>query len=186
MTDDRGGEFTFRRLTRDDFELLAVWLAEPHVARWWNHQFTPAAIERDFGTSIDGGEPNADYVAELDGRPIGLIQCSFYTDYPEYLDELAPSVEVPPGAVSIDYLIGPTELVGHGVGRRMIAAFCTRIWVTMDAATCVVVPVQRDNETSWRALLGAGFRLVADAELEPDNPVDTRNHVVARLDRPGG
>jgi aminoglycoside 6'-N-acetyltransferase len=30
----------------------------------------------------------------------------------------------------------------------------------------------------------AGFRLVGEAELEPDNPVDDRRHVVYRLDRP--
>ncbi len=27
--------FTFRRLSRDDFGLLAGWLAQPHVGQWW-------------------------------------------------------------------------------------------------------------------------------------------------------
>ncbi len=28
---------TFERLGRQHFDLLGRWLAEPHVARWWNH-----------------------------------------------------------------------------------------------------------------------------------------------------
>ncbi|TPW11645.1 MAG: GCN5-related N-acetyltransferase [Acidimicrobiaceae bacterium] len=44
---------TFRRVIRADFPLLAGWLAEPHVARWWNHEFTTEAVERDFGQSAD-------------------------------------------------------------------------------------------------------------------------------------
>ncbi|GAA1607828.1 hypothetical protein GCM10009789_72810 [Kribbella sancticallisti] len=43
--------YTFQRLTRADFPLLAGWLANPHVARWWNHETTPEALERDFGSS---------------------------------------------------------------------------------------------------------------------------------------
>jgi len=53
---DGVGEFSFRRLTRADFPLLAGWLAEPHVARWWNHDVDPEALERDFGASADGAE----------------------------------------------------------------------------------------------------------------------------------
>ena len=39
----------FRRVTRLDFPLLASWLCQPRIARWWNHDFSPEAIERDFG-----------------------------------------------------------------------------------------------------------------------------------------
>ena len=53
------GRITFRRLTRDDFGLLARWLAEPHVHRWWFHD--PAAVERDFGPVADGTEPAEDH-----------------------------------------------------------------------------------------------------------------------------
>lgn len=109
---------TFRRVTRSDFGVLAGWLAEPHVARWWNHEFTNQAVERDFGLTADGEEPGEDHIALLDGRPIGVIQYSRYADYPEYLDELSPLLSVPDDAVSIDYLIGDPEIIGHGGARR--------------------------------------------------------------------
>lgn len=177
-------DISFRRVVRADFDLLAAWLAEPHVARWWVHEFTPEAIERDFGPSVDGAEPNEDHLVLLGGRPIGLIQYSQYADYPEYIEELAPILTVPDGAASIDYLIGDPQLIGRGLGARMIRTFVDRIWRTDPATTCVIVPVNRANVASWRALASAGFRLVARGELEPDNPVDDRAHEILRIDRP--
>jgi aminoglycoside 6'-N-acetyltransferase len=171
-------------VTRADFSLLAAWLAEPHVARWWNHEFTAAAVERDFGQSADGAEPNEDYLALLDDRPIGLLQFCHYAEYPDYLDELATLLAVPDGSVSIDYLIGDPTLTGQGLGTAMIRAFADRIWHTDSTATCVIVPVASANQASWRALQRAGFQLVARGELEPDNPIDDRSHEILRLDRP--
>jgi aminoglycoside 6'-N-acetyltransferase len=175
---------TFRRVTRADFTLLAEWLAEPHVARWWNHEFTDEAIERDFGDSVDGAEPNEDYLALLDDQPFGVVQFCSYSDYPEYLDELSATLPVPEGAVSIDYLIGDPTLVGQGLGTAMIRAFSDRIWQTDTTVTCVIVPVVSANRASWRALQRAGFQLAARGELEPDNPIDDSSHEILRLDRP--
>ena len=177
-------EIVFRRVTRDDFPLIGSWLAEPHVARWWNHEFTPEAVERDFGPSVDGAEPSEDHLVLLDGFPIGLVQYSRYEDYPEYLAELAPHLDVPAHAVSIDYLIGDPQQIGRGLGSRLIAAFAEHIWQTNEEATCIIVPVSSANEASWRALLRAGFRLAGRGDLKPDNPVDELSHEILRFDRP--
>lgn len=181
-----GDAVTFRRLTRDEFPLLEAWLAQPHVVRWWNHEFTPEAIERDFGASVDGSEPGESHLVLLDGRPIGLMLYSRYEDYPEYLAELAPLLDVPEGAVSIDYLIGDPTLTGRGLGSTMITAFVEQVWRVNPEATCVIVPVSSANQGSWRALEKAGFRIVARGDLEPDNPIDDPSHEILRLDRPVG
>ena len=86
--------------------------------------------------------------------------------------------------MSIDYLIGDRSDTGHGRGTAMIAAFVERIWSTDARATHIVVPVNSANVASWRALLAAGFELVARGDLEPDNPVHDRMHEILRLDRP--
>ena len=174
---------TFRRVDRSDFPLLTAWLAEPHVARWWNHEFTIEAVERDFGPSADGEEPSEDHLAILDGAPIGLIQFSRYADYPEYVAELTPLLDVPDGAVSIDYLVGDPKLIGHGVGTAMISSFIARIWNVDPVPSCVIVPVCSANVASWRALLSCGFRLEARGDLKPDNPIDDPLHEILRLDR---
>lgn len=176
--------FTFEQLRRDDFGLLAVWLAEPHVARWWNHDPSPDAIEDDFGGVVDGTDPAEDYVVLTDGRPIGLIQYSRFHDYPEYVAEMDGVYPVGPEAASIDFLIGDPSSIGRGVGTAMIQAFVERIWATQRDVKHIVVPVNSANVASWRALEKAGFRVVARGELEPDNPIDDRLHEILRIDRP--
>lgn len=175
---------TFRRLARSDFALLGGWLAEPLVARWWNHDPRPAAIERDFGPSIDGQDPTEIAIAILQGTPFGLIQRYRIDDNPEYRAELTAVCEVPPEAISVDYLIGEAEFRGRGIGARMIAAFVEATWSRYPAARDVIVPVSISNRSSWRALERAGFHRVARGELTPDNPVDSRDHLVLRCRRP--
>ena len=150
---------TFQRLTRDDFELLGRWLAEPHVARWWNHDSSPDAIERDFGAAVDGLEPAQDHLVVHDGVPIGLMQFCMFHDYPEYVVEIAAVHPVDEGAASIDYLIGEPTYIGQGLGAAMIEQFVAHVWAHEPAATNIVVPVSSANVASWRALLQAIWRV---------------------------
>lgn len=175
---------TFRPLAREDFGLLREWLAEPLVARWWNHETGAEAIERDFGPSIDGSD-RAEFAIALDrdGKPFGLIQRYPIDAWTEYLEELAPVCEVPIGALSIDYLIGEPAHRGIGLGVAMIAAFVADAWLVYPDADDVLVPVAKGNEASWRALERAGFRRIAEGELEPDNPIDPPEHYVYALGR---
>ncbi len=181
---DESAPITFRRLRREDFPRLGQWLAQPHVARWWNHETSAEAVERDFGASADGAEPNQDWLARLGREPVGLLQYSWYRDYPDYRRELAAVVEVPERAAGLDYLIGDPDRIGRGLGPAMISAFVTRVWSRDPEVSCLLVPVVAANRRSWRALQKAGFTVVASGELEPDNPVDDREHVVLRIDRP--
>lgn len=177
------GDWSFRRLTRDDFGMLAGWLAHAHVKRWWHHEHSPEAVEADFGPSIDGTDPGHDYVAALDGRPIGLVQFAYFRDYPDYADDLGALVDGD-GIATVDYLVGEPTDTGRGVGRGMLRAFVESVWETYPDVSALVVPVHADNVASWTALRAAGFAHVATVELEPDNPADGPLHHVHRLDRP--
>ncbi|MEU3263200.1 GNAT family N-acetyltransferase [Streptomyces bacillaris] len=175
---------TWRRLAEDDFPLLTSWLEQPHVARWWNHETSPEAVERDFGPAVRREEPAEVLLALLDGVPVGLLQYCRLADYPEYVAELAPLIEVPAEALTIDYLIGDPQLVGQGLGPRMIRSALRSIWHDHPRATCVLVPVVAANRASWRALEKAGLLRVASGDMEPDNPVDDPAHHLYRIDRP--
>ncbi|WP_220039852.1 GNAT family N-acetyltransferase [Nonomuraea aridisoli] len=65
---------TWRRARETDFPLLRTWLEQPHVARWWNHETSAEAVARDFGPAARGEEPSEDFLALLDGEPLGLVQ----------------------------------------------------------------------------------------------------------------
>ncbi len=179
-----GTDLAWRPLVAADLDLLAGWLAEPAVARWWHHDATPEGVRRDFGPSVRGEEPGEDLVVSLDGRPFGLVQRSVIGDYPEDLAEFRLLVDVPDGAVELDYLIGDAALRGRGLGSRMIAAVLDETWLVIPTAPVVLVAVVAGNTASWRALEKAGLTRVAEGPMEPDNPVDDPLHYVYRVARP--
>lgn len=173
----------FRPLARGDFPLLAHWLRQPHVARWWADDSTPAGLEADYGGCIDGTEPAEVFIVERDGAAIGLLQRFRIDSYPEYAAELATALRLPPGAWSIDYLVGETAETGRGLGARMIEAFTAQLWRDAPQASCVIVPIHSENVASGRVLEKAGYVRTGECELTPDNPADSRRHVVYRRDR---
>ena len=73
-----------RPLTRADFPLLQHWLAQPHVRRWWDHEFSDEAVEADFGACIDGLEPTDLFIGMVGDEPVGLIQRYAIASYPAY------------------------------------------------------------------------------------------------------
>ena len=93
-------------------------------------------------------------------------------------------VDVPDGALTIDYLLGDPATYGKGLGSAMIVAMASRSFDEFADAPTVLVSVVAANAASWRALEKAGFRRVAEGNLEPDNPVDDPLHYILRLDRP--
>lgn len=175
--------WSFRRVTREDFPLVASWLAQPEVHRWWQHEWSAAAVERDFGSSVDGAEPNEDWLALRDGSPVGLVQCSAVADYEENLADFSALGEVPPRAITLDYLLGETR--GQGLGTDMLRAFVARCWAERPEAPAVLLTVIAANRPSWRALERVGFRIVGEGDCEPGNPDDDPLHYLLRLDRPG-
>jgi aminoglycoside 6'-N-acetyltransferase len=172
-----------RPLRRADFPLLCRWLAEPQVTRWWNDESTPDAVEAQYGPSVDGVDPTAVYLGVHAGQPFGLVQVYAFADEPESLAELSAVCPVPPGALSIDYLIGESGDRGRGLGAAMIMAAVARGFADHPEASDVLVPVALGNEPSWRALRRAGASWYAEGRLTPDNPIDPRDHVVHRFTR---
>jgi aminoglycoside 6'-N-acetyltransferase len=179
------GFLSWRLLIAGDLPMLAEWLREPQVARWWNHETTLEAVERDFGASTRGEEPGEDLLVLLDGRPIGLLQRSAICDYPQDLTKFSAVIEVPVGAVELDYLIADPALRGRGLGSRMIAAAVEDTWNSYSDAPAVLVAVVAANVASWRALEKAGLKRVAEGPMSPDNPIDDVLHYIYRVDRPG-
>src|SRR5699024_3524574 len=104
-------------------------------------------------------------------------------DFPDYLAEISRHVSVPSSAMTLDYLIGEPELVGHGLGAALIEAALRSTWNDHPSATTVVVPVVASNAASWRTLERVGMTRVAEGAITPDNPNDDPLHYIYRLDR---
>lgn len=147
-------EVRFRPMTDEDFAAVARWQAAAHVAAWWDQRSQDEdAVRRRYAGAVSGDEAVRMWVVEVDGRPIGMFQDYRLCDEPDY----AAMTGYPEG-VGFDYLVGDVELVGRGLGTRMIWEFCRDILHRdyPEVAHLVASPSHR-NGRSLRALAKCGF-----------------------------
>ncbi len=158
---------SFRPLQRADFELLARWLALPHVAPWWSDEPTVSALEASYGPTVDGSDPTEAFIIELEGRPVGFVQRYLLDDYPAWSEALG--IE---RAAGIDYLIGVVELTGVGLGPVIVDAFTALTFERYPDIERMAVAVQQANHRSWRALEKAGYERGFEGMIDSDDPSD--------------
>lgn len=172
-------EVTFRRLVDDDLPMLHHWLNEPGVVRWWEGEDVSwDAVVRDHGSLAT--EPVEHWIASVDGRPVGWIQCYAAADDPAEA-EAWWALGVDRSAAGIDYLIGAPADRGRGVGAGMLRAFVTEVVFGGHASwTQACAAPYAANEASWRALARAGFRCVGVVD-DGDGPCN-----LMVVDRPSG
>lgn len=160
-----------RPLVRGDLPELVRWLGQDHVRQWYavDGEPTPERVEAHYGADIDGTTPTRLWVAEVNGRSIGMVQDYRIRDYPDYA-LLTPD----PEAVGFDYLIGEPAWVGRGLGTRMLWALLVGLRRRYpDVATAFAAPDHR-NTASLRVLAKLGFSKGAwFDEPEPDGSIST-------------
>lgn len=169
--------FTFRRITDDDLALMHRWLNEPGIVRWWEGDDVSWDGVRSKYTErpADGYE---DWLALLDGEPIGWLGCGAATDEPEeYAPWFALGLDQTVGG--IDYFVAEPGARGRGLGSTMISAFVDQVAFGLHSTwTQVAANPFVANTASWGALAKAGFRHVGDHD-DPLGPCR-----LMALDRP--
>jgi len=145
-------QYDFRAVTEADLPMLSAWLAEPHVAEWWNDGPGAALAEIVEAMESDSTEP---LVVELDGKPIGYVQ-----SYDPHLEDDHPYQDQPFGTLGIDVTIGVPELVGIGHGSRLVRAFVEILFE--EGCPRVIIDPHPGNGRAIRAYEKAGFRRLGE------------------------
>jgi aminoglycoside 6'-N-acetyltransferase len=161
----------FTPLREEDVALVEGWLREEHVALWWREP-VDEAIEKRYA-AIEGRRPTRQFLIVVDGSPAGMIQTYLVRDHPDWQQ----LVQVGDDVAGVDLMIGDPDLVGRGLGPRVLTEFAQRVVFTDPATNAVVATVEEPNRRSWRAFEKAGFRRVRDVEE------DGLPHRLMRLDR---
>ena len=156
----------FRRLTDEDLPLLHRWLNDPGVVEWWEGEDVSwPTVVREYGSAND--QPVEFWIAVVDGREVGWIQCYAIADHlggedeEEILEWVA--LGIPETAAGIDYLIGDPSSRGRGLGSLMISAFVEQVVFgqhPVDGSSGwdpVCASPYQANTPSWKALAAAGF-----------------------------
>jgi aminoglycoside 6'-N-acetyltransferase len=138
-------QYSFRPFIRNDLKLMARWLAEPHVAKWWGGKDEELATIEGHIDSISV-EP---FIVELNGKPIAYIQ-----SYDPHLED-GPYQDQPFGTLGIDVTIGDPALIGKGHGPRMIDAFAAMLFE--EGCPRVIIDPDPSNAVAIRAYEKAGF-----------------------------
>ncbi len=141
--------YDFRPVTEKDLPMIAGWLAEPHVAQWWNDPETEIAEIREHIDSISV-EP---LIVELDGKPIAYLQ-----SYDPHLEDDHPYADQPFGTLGIDLSIGPPELVGIGHGSAIVRQFVEHLFE--EGVPRVIIDPDPANGRAIRAYEKAGFQAI--------------------------
>jgi len=146
-----------RPMIEDDLPLVAGWLREPHVARWWLPEQTAQQQLEEYRRRLTGDDDGTHLLIVVQrGRgPVGWCQWYRWDDTPEEARELGAR----PGEVGIDYALGDPAATGRGLGTAMIAALVREIGRHHPGCGVVVEP-EAGNRASRRVLERNGFELV--------------------------
>jgi RimJ/RimL family protein N-acetyltransferase len=160
---------TLRNMQPHDLPVVARWLAEEHVARWY---VAGSSVDRevdDLRLSVTGRQAVHALFVQEGGTPIGWCQWYRCADDPDWAAEIGAE----PGDVGIDYAIGDPACVGRGLGTELVATLVRRVRAEHPGVAFMSDPDAR-NIPSRRVLEKNGFRLVAVRSLvsEPtDDPM---------------
>jgi aminoglycoside 6'-N-acetyltransferase len=139
--------YRFRDVGHEDFPMLAKWLAEPHIARWWGDVSKELASIKEAMTSVE----TRPMIVELEGTPVAYLQ-----SYDPHLEEGHPYQDQPKGTLGIDISIGIPALVGKGHGSAIIRQFADELFSA--GARRIVIDPDPANAQAIRAYEKAGFR----------------------------
>ena len=129
-----------------DSGLLESWLRRPHVSRWWGDPLK--ALEEASRPPAGGGEA----LIDVDGVPVGYVR--WQVPVREELDAAGLS-ELPDDVIDIDIAIGEADLLGRGIGSRVLSTLRARL--TRDGASTVILATSVENARAVRAFEKAGF-----------------------------
>jgi aminoglycoside 6'-N-acetyltransferase len=139
-------------------------------------------VEQNYGPLAGALDPTEGFIVHFGGRPIGYVQRYLIDEHPDWHETIRGALGRS-GGIGIDYLIGEPDLVGRGVGRRLISQFVRASWNRYPTAERIVVALQQENIACWKALEASGFRRAWEGDLVSSDPSDQGPSFIYIADR---
>jgi aminoglycoside 6'-N-acetyltransferase len=157
-----------RPMVIEDLPLIADWLTEPHVARWWLSGATATEELDGIRESVAGHSATRMMIVleSTEGAPGSAVGWCQWYPYDAYPAEGAAAGALP-GECGFDYALGDPGAVGRGLGTELIARLIAEVRRVHPACGCIVAPDAR-NLASRRVLERNGFELVEVRPIETE------------------
>lgn len=143
----------FAPLCVEDLSQMHRWLNTPHVRRWWSDARSPEEIRAKYAPRIAGEDATRSFTIRLDELPIGYIQTYRIADYPEYNRYIGAQ----DNCAGVDLFIGEPQLVGRGIGTRVLESFLQSIVFADPSVTACAIGPEPTNRRAIRAYEKVGF-----------------------------
>jgi aminoglycoside 6'-N-acetyltransferase len=136
-------QYSFRKATLDDLDLLMEWQSNSHVREWWDSD-EPYDEEELADPRV------ARWIVSTFGRPFAFMQ-----DYTVHGWEDHHFAKLPKGSRGIDQYIGDPEMIGVGHGSAFIGA---RMQALFDeGAPVIATDPHPDNRRAIAVYKNLGF-----------------------------
>lgn len=149
----------FRAMTASDIPLLRLWLAEPHVARWFTPDHGDALAE-----AIAADSPIHPFIVTHASVAIGMIAWERLIDFPDVMSLYEVTDD---NTINCDVFIGHSAYVARGLGGPLVTRFLKDLAAQHPHITACAIDPVIDNKPAIRAYEKAGFhwtRNVPDGE----------------------
>jgi aminoglycoside 6'-N-acetyltransferase-1b/aminoglycoside 6'-N-acetyltransferase-2 len=152
-------------MTVQDLPLLQRWLNAPHIVRWWGGEHpTLDQVQREYAPHALAQAGVTAYIACLGDEPFAYAQSYVAMGAGGgWWDD-----ERDPGVRGIDQSIAIPELLGLGLGTRLVRTLVDRLF-SDPAVTKIQTDPAPDNHRAIRCYEKAGFRRIKDI-VTPDGP----------------
>lgn len=150
--------FALRPAVPSDAPRIALWMAQPHVRRWWNQGWSVERWAQEIAQQA-AGEHSRPCLVTLDEEEFAYVEL-----YRVRHDRLAQYYPYDAEDWGVHVAIGDSTRVGRGLGRRLLREVADKVLRSEPACTQVVAEPDIENTPSVRAFAAAGF--VQQAELQ--------------------
>lgn len=156
---------TVRLMAETDILLLHHWLNQPHVVDWWGGERPSLeTVRAKYLPRVMAQDRVVPYIGMLGDTPFAYAQayvalgagCGWWEE------------ETDPGVRGIDQAIGRPDLVGKGLGSKLVRALVSQLFADPKVTKIQTDPAP-DNHRAIRCYEKAGFQRVGIV-VTPDGP----------------
>lgn len=147
------GKLSARKIEEQDAELLAKWLSDPEVLRFYEGRDHPFSLQKVKETFYFRETGTHRCIVEWSGQPIGYIQ--YYVVNDDYRSKYGYE-DFEGSLYGMDQFIGETEYWNQGIGTQLVRSMVTYL-LDVEGADAIVMDPQAWNERAIHCYEKCGF-----------------------------